>query len=91
MSDDVFDHNRDEIIEFTPEPGAKIEEIAPVIAKMTKKLEMDAEIHFPNFTLNVPQAATAMDIVKAYYSVAIEYLPEVRPGFKPPDRGPKLH
>lgn len=91
MSGDVFDHNRDEIIEFTPEPGAKIEEIAPIIAKMTKKLEMDAEIHFPNFTLNVPQSATAKDIVKAYYTVAVEYLPEVRHGFKPPDRGPKLH
>jgi hypothetical protein len=87
---DVFDHSDDEFIEFTAEPGAKIEMIAPIVAKMTKQLEMDAEIHFPKFTLHVPQAATVRDILEAYYHVNVEYLPPLRPGFKPPERGPKL-
>lgn len=90
MAGGVFDHNDDEVIEFTPEPGAKIEQIAPIVAKLTKKLEMDAEIHFPGFSLQVPQAATAGDILKAYYEVSVQYLPELRPGFKPPERGPKF-
>lgn len=90
MAGDVFDHNDDDIIEFTPEPGAKIEKIAPIVAKMTRKLEMDAEIHFPNFTLHVPQAATTWDILQAYYKVSVEYLPELRPGYKPPERGPRF-
>ncbi len=87
---DVFDHNDDEFIEFTPEPGLKIEAVAPIITRMTKELEMDAEIHFPAFTLHVPQAATTKDVCDAYYKVSVEYLPELRPGFKPPERGPRL-
>jgi hypothetical protein len=90
MTDGVFDHNDDEIIEFTAEPGAKIELIAPVVAKMTKQLEMDAEIHFPNFTLHVPQAANVRDILEAYYQVNPDYLPPLRPGHKPPERGPRF-
>jgi hypothetical protein len=90
MANDVFDHNDDEFIEFTPEPGVKIEDVAPVITKMTKELEMDAEIHFERFTLHVPQAATVKDIVEAYYKVNVQYLPELRPGFKPPERGPRF-
>jgi hypothetical protein len=91
MSGKVFDHSDDEIIIVTPDPEAKIEKIAPVVAKMTKELGMDAEIHFPTFTLNVPQAATARDILEAYYAVKVEYLSDLRPGFKPPDRGPKFN
>ena len=90
MPGDIFDFNDDEIIIFTPEPDAKIEKIAPVVAKVTKDTGMDAEIHFPKFTLHVPQAATEKDILEAYYSVNVEYLPDLRPGFKPPQRGPRL-
>jgi hypothetical protein len=90
MPGDVFNFNDDEIIEFTPEPGAKIEQIAPLISRMAKDMGMDAEIHFPAFTLEVPCGASPKDIIDAFHSVNVEYLPELRPTPKPPSRGPKF-
>ncbi len=80
-----------QVIEITPDPGTKIEALAPQVIKLMKELDLEAEIHFPTFTLEVPKGATAKDIVDAYNSVVIDYLPDVRPAYKPPPkRGPNL-
>lgn len=80
----------DDILEFTPEPGTPIEDLAPMVVKAMEMLDVDAEIHFPTFTLEVPRGATAKDIIEAYNKVSIEYLPDLRPPPKPPFRGPGL-
>jgi hypothetical protein len=79
MPEDIFNPGDKRVIEFTPDPGAKIEQIAPVIARLTRRLKMDAEIHFPQFVVEVPQGAKPQEIIEAYYRVAVDYLPEVRP------------
>lgn len=78
------------IIEFTPAPGAKIEAIAPAVVRAMERMEMDAEIHFDTFTLEVPLGATAQDIIDTYRRVVVDYLPAVRQPPKPPNRGPKI-
>ena len=87
---DPNDPDERNILSFTPAPGAKIENLAPEVIKTMERLEMDAEIHFPHFTLDVPLGATAKDIIDAYNHVTINYLPDVRPPPKPPQRGPRL-
>ena len=37
-----------------------------------------------------PASEFEKDILKAYYEVSVAYLPKIRPGFKPPDRGPRF-
>ena len=76
-------------IEITPDPDTRIEILAPQIVKLMKEHKRDAQLHFPNFTLDVPQNASAADIVKAYHNVALDYLPALRPCYKPV-RGPKF-
>jgi len=80
----------DDILEFTPEPGTPIEEIAPMVVDAMEILDIDAEIHFPTFTLEVPRGATEKDIIDAYYKVSVEYLPDLRPPPRPPFSGPKI-
>lgn len=82
------DHDRP-VLEFTPQPGTKIEQLAPLVVKTMERLDMDAEIHFPAFTLEVPRGSTPEDIVEAYKQVVVDYLPEVRKP-RPPYKGPKL-
>ena len=82
--------DNDDILEFTPEPGTRIEDIAPFIVEAMEELGVDAEIHFPTFTLEIPLGSTAKDIVDTYNQIAVEYLPELRPPTKPPAFGPKL-
>ncbi len=82
--------DNDDILEFTPEPGTRIEDIAPFIVEAMEELGVDAEIHFPTFTLEIPLGSTAKDIVDTYNQIAVEYLPELRPPPKPPAFGPKL-
>lgn len=77
------------ILEFTPEPGTKIEHFALFVVKAMETMDMDAEIHFPNFTLEVPRGATANDIVDAYNSVNVDYLPDLRHP-RPPFKGPRI-
>ena len=67
------------IIVFTPEKDAKIENIASAVLRAMKKLGMDAEIHFPHFVLEVPQGATVKNIIEAYHKVVPQYLPEIKP------------
>lgn len=86
-----FDPDKPDIIEFTPPPGAKIEKIAPFILKKMEELDMDAEIHFPTFTLEVPRGAAEKDIIETYNKVMVDYLPDLRqPPRHTPPRGPKL-
>lgn len=85
---DPDDPDKD-ILEITPEPGTDINDLAPLVIKAMEELEVDAEIHFPTFTLEVPLGATAKDIVDAYNKIAVEYLPDIRPP-RPPFRGPKI-
>lgn len=84
------DPEKPDIIEFTPEPGTKIEKLAPLVIKAMELLDKDAEIHFPTFTLEVPRGATAQDIIDTYHMVVIEYLPALRDPPKKPPRGPGL-
>lgn len=87
---DPDDGDDRDIFEFTPAPGTKIEHIAPAVIKAMEELEMDAEIHFDTFTLEVPLGATAQDIIDTYKKIVIDYLPEIRQPPKPPFRGPKI-
>lgn len=82
--------DNDDILEITPEPGTRIEDLAPFIVEAMEELEVDAAIHFPTFTLDVPLGSTAKDIIDAYNLINIEYLPDLRPPPKPPAFGPKL-
>lgn len=77
-------------IEITPDPDSKIEILAPQIVRLMKEHQRDAQVHFPYFTLDVPQDASAADIIKAYRENAPAYLPALRPVHKP-GRAPRFY
>lgn len=63
----------DEVLEFTPEDGAEIEEIADMIIDMMEDYGMDCEVHFPKFTMEVAQGVTAEEIIEGYKEILTHF------------------
>lgn len=63
--DDAEDVGGD-VLEFTPEEDADIEGIAETVADMMDEYEMDCEVHFPDFTMEIPQGTPVEEIIAAY-------------------------
>ncbi|HRJ65947.1 MAG TPA: hypothetical protein PLW48_02330 [Alphaproteobacteria bacterium] len=58
-----------EVLEFTPEDDAAIEDIADTVVGMMEEYGMDCDIHFPMFTMEVEHGATIEDIVEGYQDI----------------------
>lgn len=79
---------KEQVLDLTPEPGAKIERIAKFAVKLMKQHNLPAQINFEQFTMEVPKDATEEDIVRTYKEVASTYLPD-KPKFNFGRGGPK--
>lgn len=55
-----------DVLEFTPEEDAEIEGIAESVFDLMDQYEMDCEVHFPDFTMEVPYGTPVDEIVAAY-------------------------
>ena len=77
----------DNVIIFKPEADAPIEKTAAAVYTAMQRLDAEAEIHFPNFVLEVPREAMPQDIVEAYRSIVPARLPEVRATERRPAQG----
>jgi len=90
IPDDVFGGNDDDlnILECTPEPDAKIEDIAKAVVKMMKTMKADgAEIIYPDFKIEVDKTASAKDIIDAYRQMQPKIVDDLR---GPPARKPLI-
>lgn len=54
------------VLEFTPEDDASIEDIANMVVDMMEDYGMDCDVHFPDFTMEVERGASPADIVNGY-------------------------
>lgn len=66
-----------DILEFTPDESTPIEEVADTVVSMMQLYDMDAEVHFPHFTMEVDRSVTAEEIVEAYNDVTIDFVPDL--------------
>lgn len=57
------------VLEFTPDDETGIEDIAVTVVDMMQEYGMDCDIHFPFFTMEVEQGATAEEIVEGYQEI----------------------
>lgn len=69
----------DNVLEFTPEDDATIEDIANMVVDMMEDYGMDCDVHFPMFTMEVERGATAEDIVTGYHEI-LDHLAAQMPG-----------
>ncbi len=58
---------QEDILEFTPEADAPIEGVAASIVNMMEEYDMDCEVHFPDFTMEVPKDTPVKEIIAAYH------------------------
>lgn len=58
-----------QVLEFTPEDDAGIEDIAASVIGLMEEYGMDCDVHFPMFTMEVEQGATVQDIVEGYHDI----------------------
>lgn len=70
-TDDLNDdaEGGEQILEFTPEEDATIEDIANMVVDMMEDYGMDCDVHFPMFTMEVEHGATAEEIVVGYNEI----------------------
>jgi len=77
-TDDLND-NDEHVLEFTPEDDATIEDIANMVVDMMADYNMDCDVHFPMFTMEVELGATAEEIVAGYNDI-LDHLAEQMDG-----------
>jgi hypothetical protein len=93
MTDEVFGDGdcQRKILHCTPEPAARIEDIAKALVRLIKSEKADgAEIEYPDFTIEVDSTATEKDIVASYYEMRPKKAAPSfggRPRQKPPGYG----
>lgn len=63
---DPEDDGDSNVLEFTPEEDAEIEGIAESVFDLMDQYEMDCEVHFPDFTMEVPYGTPVDEIIAAY-------------------------
>mgnify|MGYP007088359207 CR=1 FL=1 len=70
-ADDLNDNDEggEHVLEFTPEDDATIEDIANMVVDMMADYNMDCDVHFPMFTMEVELGATAEEIVDGYNDI----------------------
>lgn len=57
----------DDVINFTPEPGFTIENLAVTIVQMMRDLDMDAHVNLPNdIVIEISKDCTAKEIISGY-------------------------
>lgn len=57
----------DDVIDFTPEPGFTIENLAVTIVEMMRDMDMDAQVNLPdNVVVEIDRDCTVKEIIAGY-------------------------
>lgn len=80
--------NTGPVLHYTPKKGEPIEISAPIVVAKMLEENMDADIHFKTFTLEVERDQSAEFIIEAYYG-ALDIVKDMRAAQRKANKGPK--